>query len=128
EVIITEEANNLRPGTVYVFRRGAQGWQESARLTAPDAAVRDGFGGALALSGTTLFIGQRGQIHVFSRDGSGWRRTGGIPAPADAAETQFGASIAAAGDWLLVGAPAVARGGPGGQAAARPGAVYAYRR
>ena len=56
EIFVGEAANNFRPGTVYVYRRGGSAWQEAASLTAPNGAVGDQFGSALALDGTRLFV------------------------------------------------------------------------
>ena len=52
EVFAGEPANYARPGTVYVYRKGAtlqDSWREVATLTAPDATVGDTFGSSLAL-------------------------------------------------------------------------------
>ena len=63
EIFVGEAANNFRPGTVYVYRRGGSAWQEAASLTAPNGAVGDQFGSALALDGTRLFVAS-GQVRV----------------------------------------------------------------
>ena len=44
-------------GTVRIFERGAQGWQEDQQWFAADAADGDGFGGAVALDGVHAVIG-----------------------------------------------------------------------
>ena len=75
EVFVGEAANQFRPGTVYVYRRGGTGWQEVATLTGPQAAVGDQFGSALALDGTRLFVasGATG-VHMFTKQiHASWR-------------------------------------------------------
>jgi choice-of-anchor B domain-containing protein len=132
EVIVGEPSNSFRPGVVYTYRRDGAGWVEHAQLRSPDADLRDGFGGALALSAGSLFVSAGDGVHVFDRAGDGWRHAMTIETPADA-PAQFGTTLAAAGEWLFVGAPgpaAVGRGGrPGGAGGERPsGAVYTFRR
>ncbi len=138
EVIVGEVANNLRPGTVYVYHEAGGTWTEASQLRAPEPEVRDGFGAPLARGGATLFVGQAGEIHLFEREGDGsYRAVGTLPRPELEDGEQFGAALAADGDWLLVGAPV--RGGGGGwggggggggqaQAAEIPGAVYLFQR
>ncbi|MBW3553199.1 MAG: FG-GAP repeat protein, partial [Gemmatimonadetes bacterium] len=117
ELIITEPNNTFRPGVVYVYRKSGGSWREVGRLTAPDAERADGFGAAVAATGGTLFVAQRGgRIHVFSKQGGEWRARGTLPAPEvkgldpgcnqyGYCGTDFGLAMAAAGDWLLVGEP-----------------------
>ena len=57
EVFVGESANNFRPVTVYVYRKVNGGWREVAKLSAPEPAVYDRFGSALALDGDRLFVG-----------------------------------------------------------------------
>ena len=144
DLIIGEPNNSFRPGTVYVYRKSAGGWEEAAQLRADDSQRDDGFGAVLALAGDTLFVAQRGGLlHTFERDGSSWRSTGtlnvdGLTGPDPGCQqgygycrTDFGIAIAAEGDWMMVGKPGrVAtperRGAPAQPA--EPGAVYVFRR
>lgn len=148
-LIIGEPNNSFRPGTVYVYRKDGDAWEEADRITAPDAERADGFGATLALAGNTLFVAQRGgRIHTFERAGGGWRAAGslaeddreGLDPRCNAygyCGTDFGITLAATGDWLLVGEPRVStdlsrlrprrrRGEEEAPAAA--GAVYAFQR
>jgi choice-of-anchor B domain-containing protein len=129
EIIVGEPANTFRPGVVYVYSRSGSEWIETLQLQAPDAERGDGFGTAVAVAGTALFVTADAGVHVFTRAGEAWRHASLIEAPSQA--SQFGATLAAAGDWLFVGAPGPAaagrrRGGGGPQPPA--GAVLAYRR
>jgi choice-of-anchor B domain-containing protein len=150
ELIVAEPNTYFRPGTVYVYRRSGGGWVESGQLQAPAAERADGFGAALAVTGTTLIVAQRGgQLHTFEKGDGRWRATGML-APSGLTGldpgcnqygycgTQFGITLAAAGDLLLVGEPRSVpggrggRGGRGGNAAeqepAPAGVVYVFQR
>ncbi len=147
-LIIGEPNNYFRSGLVYVYRRANAGWQEAERLAAPDAERADGFGAALAVTGNTLFVAQRGgRVHVFTRQGGRW--TAAVPLDATGLTgldpgcnaygycgTDFGIALAADGDWLLVGnagvptsgAPRGGRGGEAAEAQAPAGVVHVFRR
>ncbi len=71
EILVGEPTSEREPGSVRVFRAG--NWAEIQALYAPDAAVRDRFGAALAGDGSWLFVGApgAGAVHVFER-GTEW--------------------------------------------------------
>jgi choice-of-anchor B domain-containing protein len=124
-VFVAESQNRVRPGTVYAYRAGADGqWVELAKLTAPDGRGGDGFGNAIAASGTILVVAQaadgegRGAVHVFERRDEAWQHTTRLVAGDGAAGDNFGGAVAVAGDAILVGAT-----GAGGA-----GAAYVFRR
>lgn len=147
EVFAGEPANYARPGTVYVYRKGAtlqDSWREVATLTAPDATVGDTFGSSLALGDGRLFVGAGPEaIHVFEKRDATWTFAGSILAktvPGGAA--RFGRAIAATGEFVFVGREPVnlsgrGRGGffpmPAAAEGQTPpplptGAVYVFRR
>ena len=145
EILIAEPTTNFRPGAVYIYRKSADTWRESAVLRAPDSERADGFGTMLARTGNTLFIGQRGgPIHVFEREvGGEWQAAGTIEGNEVAGESppcrfdgfcgsDFGLTIAAHEDWLFVGSPGPAPGprrrGAEDEAEEPRGVVYAYQR
>lgn len=149
ELIIAEPNTYFRPGTVYVYRKDGGVWQEAAQLRAPDAERADGFGTALAVTGNTLFVGQRGgRLHTFGKRGGAWqpvdtlRASGLTGADAECSQygycdTDFGIALAAADDWLLVGEPRSPIGGgdrrgrrddDDEQEQARAGVVFAFQR
>ena len=141
EIFVGESANQFRPGSVYVYRRGGSGWQVSATLTAPGAVVGDQFGSALALDDTRLFVASgTTAVHVFNKTGSAWTAGGPVAAASvPGQEIRFGRGLAAAGEWLFVGRE-IAGGGRGrgagggggrggGETAPVPaGAVYVFKR
>jgi len=148
ELIIGEPNTNFRPGTVYVYQKSDGSWVEAAELRATDAERADGFGAALALTGNTLFVAQRGgRLHVFRKETRGWRADGVLAADGltgldpgcnqyGYCGTNFGITLAASDDWLLVGEPRSVPGAGTGRrrrsaeppAPSRPGVVHAFRR
>ena len=88
EVFAGEAANQFRPGMVYVYRKNGTAWQEAATLTAPKAAVGDGFGATLAQDGDRLFVGAgAGAVHLFTKQAGAWTfastiSAGDVPATA----------------------------------------------
>jgi len=127
QVLVSEPKNEITPGAVYVYVRGASGaWDQQAKLVASDAAAGDRFGTAIAADGATLIatataVGEgKGAVYVFSRDAHGrWIQTGQLSAADGLAGDGFGRAAVLDGDVLLVGAPVK------GDSA---GAVYAYHR
>ncbi len=108
EVIVGEPANVMRPGMVYVYRRGADGaWAEAQTLQASDGESGDGFGSSLASDGDHLLVGGPAGVYAFTRSADGWSEAGMLPAPAAATDgAGFGMTLAMAGDVAVVGAPA----------------------
>ena len=132
EVFVGEALNQFRPGTVYVYRKAAGGWQQAATLQKPGAAVGDRFGSSLVLDGSRLFVGRvPTAVHVFEKQGTAWTHVAQIESSAvtGAENVQFGA-MGASGDWLLIGQQAAFAGRRGGaNAPAVPqGKVYAFKR
>lgn len=115
-------------GAVYVFRRGARGWYEEAKLIPSDPVQHDRFGHAVGMDGDTLVVGAHahhelgrkvGSVYVFRFQRGAWRQEAKLTAPEAA---RFGHAVAISDDYLAVGAP----GGLVEGAAA--GAVYVFRR
>lgn len=115
-------------GAVYVFRRGAAGWHEEAKLSPADAVEHDRFGHAVALDGDTVVIGahahhelgrKTGAAYVFRFRRGAWRQEARLAAPE---ASRFGHAVAISGDRVVVGAPGGLVDG------ATAGAVYVYRR
>jgi choice-of-anchor B domain-containing protein len=125
ELFVGEPNNSTRPGEVYIYRRGATGWEEAGRLSAADAEPSDGFGANLVLAGSTLFVGvpaheeNRGTVYVFERGAGGWSQTATLAGDDLEGGNRFGTAIAATGDFAFVSAPAQQQA---------TGAVYVYRR
>ena len=116
--------NGNNSGAVYVFTKPANGWddaEETVKLTASDAGVRDLFGSSIALKGNTAVIGayedshggvtRAGSAYVFAKDSSGvWGQTAKLTASDGEYEDWFGYSVALDDDTVLIGAKLDAHG------------------
>jgi len=106
------------PGSIYVFERGADGWDFAYIITGDDVEIGDEFGAALAVDGDRLLIGSPGRddgvggAYIFERgiDGA-WVQTVEFVPPADREIRGAGTSVALSGDAVYLGAPSDA--GPG---------------
>jgi hypothetical protein len=118
-------------GSAYVFTRDASGtWSERQKLTASDAALGDGFGEAVAVSGDTAVVGAEGNddggsfsgsAYVFTRDVSGtWNERRKLTASDAAAGDRFGCSVAVSSDTAVVGAYA------NGDSGVNSGSAYVF--
>lgn len=109
----------------YLFRRGAQGLQQEARLVPVTADGLLSFGTSVALSGDTAFVQsidveRSGSVHVFNHSGATWTEAQFLHASDGPEENYFGRALAVSGDTLVIGAP--------GLAAETPGAAYVFTR
>ena len=109
--ILVAESRNSDGGVVYIYTRGAGGWVESGRLTAPEPAEADGFGTAMAISGDRLLVTSyspfpvpRGAVHSFVREGSEWRRDGMIGADGLPEGVMVGNAAVLSGDLAALSA------------------------
>jgi hypothetical protein len=128
-------------GAVYVFRRGGGLFEPPTVLRADVVGEGDLFGGALALTGDLLVVGDpaepgtesgssadphargntyAGAVYTFTRDptSGAWSREQYLKSEGAAASEFFGMSVALDGSTLVVGAPTVAR----------PGSVHVFSR
>ena len=104
----------VRGGAAYVFEADAAGvWRQTAKLTAPDAAMGDEFGVAVDLEGTRAIIGARraatavanaGAAYLYELAGGSWVPTERLAAPDAGAFDYFGASVQLNGPNALIGA------------------------
>ena len=94
-------------------------------LAVPAGVGAQEFGGALAVSGDRVLVGEAGNgtmsgiVWIFGRTADGWAETGQVTVSDQVrAPDGFGRAIAADGAWLWAGAPLEADGA---------GAVYVFR-
>lgn len=110
-----EGAGENRSGAVYVFRKGASGLVQEARLLGGSPANGDEFGWSISLSGDTLVVGGQGRlgstgpVYVFRRSSLGvggtWAQSAYIKASNIGEGDRFGAVVAIHGNAIVVGAP-----------------------
>lgn len=111
-------------GSAYVFGFDGTNWVERQKLTASDAAERDGLGGSVRILGETIVIGatgNSGSAYVFRFDGSDWVEKQKLAAFDAERGDQFGVSVAISGEVIVVGAPGT--NDPG----AKSGSAYVFR-
>lgn len=105
-------------GSVFVFERLSDGWQETAKLipeTLTQDGVEDGFGHEVALSGGYIVVGAEysdvdgvedaGVAYVFRREGANWVEEAQLNASDSVKEMHFGAAVAISQNTIIVGAP-----------------------
>ncbi len=94
-------------------------------LSQPSGVSAQGFGGAVAVSGDDVIIGEAfsertpGYVYVYRRGGGGWAEAQRLSASDAATGDGFGQSLAVVGGDLLVGSASAGDG---------RGAVYVFRR
>ncbi len=104
-----------RSGSAYVFRRSEGGvWTQEAKLLAPDGAMLDFFGRAVAVHGDTALIGSHedddsgsnsGSAYVFRDDGAGnWSFEQKLVSPTARPLDLFGLSLDLDEDFAIIGA------------------------
>lgn len=121
-------------GAAYVFERGSEGWMQTTKLTAPDAAEAEHFGLSVAIQDDSAVVGAyndtdslkedfSGSVYVFEHVG-GWKHISKLKGDgaAQGAEDGFGTSVAVQNDRVLVGAPR------DDSDALATGSVYVFRR
>ena len=100
-------------GSAYIFQRNGENWQQTAKLTAADAAEYDYFGSSVSISGDYSIVGaygnddagsQSGSAYIFQRNGENWQQTDKLTAADAASDDRFGYSVSISGDYCLVGA------------------------
>lgn len=103
----------VRGGSVYVFRRNGNSWAQQTKLVADDGVTYDYFGYSVSLSGTTALIASykdddngnnSGSAYVFNHSSNGWNQVAKL-LPADGMfQDYFGVSASLSGDTALIGA------------------------
>ena len=105
----SESGQSTHRGTVYEYRREEGTWppKQSRRLVPSEGDIESmGFGGALALSGSTLMVGATGAWHDGERDGGAFYFTTAVGKPrcddnADRGTLTLAGSVIASDDDLI---------------------------
>ena len=102
-------------GAAYLFERDGSAWVQQQKIWSDDGDTVDNFGNAVAMRGSTLFVGalqamadghvNQGAVYVFTDDGSGtWSQVQKLTSSDGGAGDAFGASLSFDGTTLVVGA------------------------
>jgi hypothetical protein len=94
---------NSSQGEVYVYQKRFGRWQKTQTLTASDKTDYDYFGYAVAISGTQMVVGARGNgdggseagsAYIFEYNGSSWTQTAKLLTDNQLASNYFGRDVA----------------------------------
>jgi hypothetical protein len=125
-------------GAAWVFKHDGVSWVLEQELAASDMDGYDLFGTSVAIDGTSLVVGARGEgddlgggmvlayvgaVYVFDLIGGTWTETRKLRASNFEENAWFGEAVALDGPWLLVGSPGKTGGGTYGK-----GACYMFHR
>jgi hypothetical protein len=106
-------------GFAYVFVRSGNIWIQQQKLSASDAAPRDGFGVSVGVTEHQIVVGQfnssapdytkllSGAAYVFRRQAGSWIEQGKLAPNTGQKPDIFGLTLAADGDTLVVGDPTI---------------------
>jgi hypothetical protein len=104
------EDENSDPDVVYVYDLAHGAWQQQMTLPDPRASNQDGFGDAVAISGSTLVVGsmcinnESGQIYIYERFAQSWDLVASDTNPSGMPNEWFGESVSMSGGNFIVGA------------------------
>jgi len=125
-------ANGVQPhGAAYVYVRTGTVWALQQELTS-GSGDPNFYGGAVAIDGNTILVGDAGDgsvglfsgsAYVFTRSGATWSLQQKLTATDGEANAFFGASVAVDGDQAVVGAPYAGAGAA--YVFGRTGAIWA---
>jgi hypothetical protein len=97
-------------GLAYVYVRSGGSWVLQQKLWASDGASGDGFGWAVAVSGSTIVVGApdkgpeySGAAYIFVRSGTKWIQRAEFPADIGGTpQAQFGNAVAVSGTTVVI--------------------------
>ena len=117
-------------GRAYVFTNVATGWKQVAELKGSDTVANDGFGYAVAISGTTAIVGapdhakDAGRAYVFTDATAGWKQAAELKGSDTVADNGFGVSVAILGKTVIAGAPGFSKAAGRAYVFAKTGGVW----
>jgi hypothetical protein len=102
-------------GSVYLFVNYGSQWFLSQKLSPPNGAPKDFFGGGLAIRGDRLFVGAHGDddagyragaVYIYERAGGTWSLSTKLTPTATIApeDDEFGSAISTSGNFLFIAA------------------------
>jgi hypothetical protein len=104
-VVVGAPAHAYLDGQAYVFSRTPAGWEQTAELNRSDSWPVGLFGNSVAISGTTIVVGDLGNAFVLAKAGAVWEQVAELQGSNTVANDYFGNSVAISGTTVVVGAP-----------------------
>ena len=102
-----------QPGTAYIFQRQVSGWNEIDVVTSGEVRDLDSFGGAVAIDGDRMIVGDTfdnasgefgGSAYIFEWQDEEWIRASKLLVDSTPnAMQRFGAAVSIRGDYALAG-------------------------
>jgi drug/metabolite transporter superfamily protein YnfA len=98
-------------GAAYIYTRSGSTWAYQQKLVGSNRAENDGFGGGVAISGSTIVVGANGRDtgfanagagYIFIKDGTTWTEQAEIQ-PSDRKENDYFIAGAISGDTVVGG-------------------------
>ncbi len=109
-----EDPNGLRSGSVYIFKRSNNQWNESAKITADDGDKDDNFGTAVDINQDICLVGAHldedpygedsGSAYVYTNPNGTWVQKTKLAVDDGDAEARFGWSVSIDGTTAVIGA------------------------
>jgi hypothetical protein len=102
-------------GRAYVFSDTSGSWKQIAELKGSDTVANNGFGVAVAVSGTVAVAGApgyakaEGRAYVFDGSGSAWKQAAELKGSDTAASNDLGYAVGISGNTAVAGAPGFAK-------------------
>jgi hypothetical protein len=104
-VVVGAPAHAYLDGQAYVLSRTPAGWEQTAELNRSDSWPVGLFGNSVAISGTTIVVGDFGNAFVLAKAGAVWEQVAELQGSNTVANDYFGNSVAISGTTVVVGAP-----------------------
>jgi hypothetical protein len=128
--VVGADGHAKSAGSVYVFTSTAAGWKQVDELKGSDTVGGDGFGYAVAISGTTAVVGapdhatDAGRVYMFANTAAGWKQAAELKGSDTVTDNGFGVSVAISGMTAIVGAPGFSKAAGRAYVFAKTGGVW----
>jgi len=109
----SDNDNGANSGSAYIFKRDGYNWEQTAKLTAPDAGAEDQFGYSVSLSNGYALISavfndvngtDSGSAYIYKLVGNNWAHRATLTPDDGASYAWFGISVSLSGERALIGA------------------------
>lgn len=133
--------SNGTPGAAYIYRFENEEWTEQQKLTSSDGEMKDRFGIAVSINGTSAIVGAfyedgelgdpadlndgPGAAYIFQQENGSWSEKIKLTASDAGLGDLFGISVSINGNTAIVGAPG--NDGSSGVSVAAIGAAYIFQ-